>query len=168
MATPFIGELRLFPMDWAPRGWALCNGALLSISQNSALFSLLGNMYGGDGRVTFALPDLRGRAAIHRDSTYIQGEPDGVEQVTLTTPTMPMHNHAFLGTSATAGLARPQGVVGTDTGAGANYFAPDTTPFQLSPNAITSAGSSLPHTNMQPYLVLNYAIAMQGIYPSRN
>jgi microcystin-dependent protein len=168
MATPFLGELRLFPMNWAPRGWALCNGALLPINQFSALFSLLGTMYGGNGQTNFALPDLRGRAAIHRNSNYIQGEPDGVEQVTLTSPTMPMHSHAFLGTSATADQLRPQGVVGTDPTQIADYLAPDTTPFQLSPNAITGAGGSLPHNNMQPYLVLNYAIAMQGFYPSRN
>ncbi len=168
MATPFIGELRLFPWNWAPRGWALCTGTLLPISQNSALFSLLGTTYGGDGRVSFALPDLRGRAAIHRNATYVQGEMTGAENVTLTLSTMPAHNHAFLGTSTAGDQAMPQGVVGTDPSASADFLAPDTAPFQLSPTAITSAGGSQPHQNMQPYLTLNYSIATSGIFPARN
>jgi microcystin-dependent protein len=168
MAMPFVGEIRLFPWNWPPRLWALCNGALLPIAQNQALFALLGTTYGGNGVQNFALPDLRGRVAIHRSPTYTQGETDGTETVTLTLATMPMHNHNFLGTSSAGNQTTPQGVVGTDSGAGAAYLAPDTTPFSLAPTAITMAGSSFPHNNMQPYLVMNYSIATQGIFPSRN
>jgi microcystin-dependent protein len=164
----FIGEIRLFSWNWPPKGWALCNGALLPIAQNTALFSLLGTMYGGNGQTNFALPDLRGRTPIHRSPTYSQGETDGAETVTLTIATMPMHQHTFYGTSTNAGSKIPAGVLGKDTAAAADFFAPDTTPMAISPASITSAGGNLPHNNMQPYLVMNYCIAMVGIYPARN
>lgn len=167
MATPFVGEIRLFPWNWPPRYWALCNGALLPIAQNQALFALLGTIYGGNGVQNFALPDLRGRAAIHRSSTYVQGEMDGSETVTLTLPTMPMHNHSFVGTSTTGDQLLPQGVIGTDNSPGVDYLAPDTTPFALAPTVITPAGSSFPHNNMMPYLTLNFCIALQGVFPPR-
>lgn len=168
MATPFVGEIRLFPWNWPPRFWALCTGSLLPIAQNQALFALLGTMYGGNGVQNFALPDLRSRTGIHRSGTYVQGETDGTETVTLSLPTMPMHNHNLLGTSSAGDQAVPQGVIGTDTSAGTDFLAADTTPFQLAPNAITPAGSGFPHNNLQPYLTLNYSIAVQGIFPSRN
>lgn len=164
----FLGEIRLFPWNWPPRTWALCTGSLLPISQNSALFSLLGTTYGGNGVQNFALPDLRSRTAVHRSSTYVQGEMTGTETVTLSLSTMPMHNHNFMGTSTAADQPLPQGVVGTDTSTSADFLAPDTTPFALAPTTITPAGSSLPHSNLQPYLGMNYSIATQGIYPARN
>jgi microcystin-dependent protein len=165
---PFIGEIRLFPWNWAPRGWALCDGSILAIQQNTALFSLIGTMYGGNGQTTFGLPDMRGRVPVHYGPTFTQGEMDGQEEVTLTIGTMPGHNHQFLGTSAVANQKQPQGVLGKDTSATADYYAPDTTPLTISPNSIAQAGGNSQHQNMQPYLVLNYCIAVFGIFPSRN
>jgi microcystin-dependent protein len=166
---PFVGEIRLFPWNWAPRNWAVCNGVLLPIAQYSALFSLLGTMYGGNGVTNFALPDLRGRSPIHRSNVYSQGEMDGVEQVTLTIATMPAHQHAFLGTSGTANQKPPGGgTLATDTIATDNFYAADTNPLAISPASVGPAGGSQPHNNMQPYLVMNYCIAIQGIFPSRN
>lgn len=169
MATPYLGEIRLFSWNWPPRQWAICDGSLLSIAQYSALFSLLGTMYGGNGVQNFALPDLRGRTPIHRSSTYSQGEIDGSETVTLTIATMPAHQHTFYGTSATANQKGPTSAVLTaDSVAGDNFYAPDTNPQAISPSSIGPAGGNQPHMNMQPYLVMNYCIALAGIYPSRN
>ena len=167
---PFMGEIRLFPWDWAPRGWMLCSGQLLSIAQNSALFALLGTTYGGDGRTTFALPDLRGRVPIDRSSAEPQGARDGVENVTLTAATMPQHSHAMIGTSTVATLKAPTGhAFANDTSPAADFYAAATNPLTtLSPNTIAVTGGTQPHNNMQPFLVLNYCIAMQGIFPSRN
>ena len=166
---PFIGEIRLFPWNWAPRGWALCNGAILPISQNTALFSLLGTLYGGNGQTTFALPNLQGRTPIHRSLTYQQGETDGQEEVTITIATMANHNHAFFGTSATADAKAPTGAtLTTDSAAGDAFYQTDTKPLAINPQSIATAGGNSPHQNMQPYLVLNYCIATTGLYPSRN
>jgi len=166
---PFLGEIRLFPWNWAPRGWALCDGSLLPISQYSALFSLLGTMYGGNGTTNFALPDLRGRTPIHRSAIYSQGEIDGQENVTLTIATMAAHQHTFYGTSATANAKAPTGhTLTTDSVAGDAFYAPDTNPLGISTQSIGPAGGNMPHNNMQPYLVMNYCIAMTGIYPPRS
>jgi microcystin-dependent protein len=166
---PYLGEIRLFPWNWAPRNWALCNGAIMSITQNTALFSLLGTMYGGNGQTTFGLPDLRGRAPIHRSSTYSQGEMDGTEQVTLTLATMAAHQHAFLGTSATANKKQPVGnTLTTDSISGDSFYAPDTNPLGISGQSISPIGGNQPHNNQQPFLVMNYCIAVNGVFPSRN
>ena len=167
---PFLGEIRTFPWDWAPRGWALCAGQLMSISQNSALFALLGTMYGGDGRTTFGLPDLRGRVPIDRSSSEPQGTIDGIEQVTLTTGTMPAHNHPMIGTSAIATGKQPTGnVFANDTSPNADFYAADSNPLlTIAPGTVGLAGGNQPHDNMQPYLVLNYCIAVSGIFPTRN
>lgn len=162
---PFIGEIRMFSWDWAPRGWALCEGQLLNITQYTALFALLGTQYGGDGRTTFALPDLRGRAPIHFGPDHTQGEMDGVEAVMLTTASMPAHPHSFLGTSSTASKKTPAGVIGTDTSATANFMAPDTAPLTISPVSLAPVGGNQPHENMQPFLVMNYCIALAGVFP---
>ena len=168
MSNPFLGEIRLFPWNFAPFGWALCDGTLLGIAQNTALFSLLGTMYGGNGQTTFALPDLRGRTPIHVSNNFSQGELDGQEQVTLTIATMPAHQHTFFGTSAAANSKAPAGHTLTkDSVAGDNFYAPDTTPFAISPQSIGGMGGNQPHDNMQPFLVLNYCIALRGIFPSR-
>jgi len=170
---PFVGEIKILPWDWAPKGWALCNGALLSISQNQALFSLLGTQYGGDGRSTFGLPDLRGRTAVHFGSfngtIYPQGTQAGTETVTLINSTMPNHSHAFQGVTDTADKKLPAGfLIGADTSPAADFLAPAGNLVALNPNAVAPAGSGQPHSNLQPYLVINYVIALQGIYPSRN
>ena len=166
---PFLGEIKLLPWDWAPRQWALCNGALLPISQNAALFSLLGTQYGGDGRVTFALPDLRGRVAAHLGNGYIQGEQAGTESVTLTAATMPTHAHFFQGVTDTADKRTATGhLIGTDTSPGTDFLAPPGQLVALNPQSTSMTGNNLPHENRQPYLVLNYCIALQGVFPSRN
>lgn len=171
--TPFLGEVQIFPWDWPPRGWALCAGQLIAISQNQALFALLGTRYGGDGIQTFALPDLRGRVAIERSAQEPQGLRDGAEQVTLTTATMPAHTHAMIGTTASATQRVPGNPVaatfGADNSPVSDFFAADSnTLLAIAPSTIGQTGGNLAHANMQPYLVLNYCIAMQGVFPSRN
>ncbi len=166
---PYLGEIKLLPWNWAPKGWHLCDGALLSISQFSALFSLLGTQYGGNGQTNFALPDLRGRVPVHFGSSYSQGTMTGTETVTLTLNEMPAHNHPFMGTSQagdnilsnTRALAK---VTPTTT----FRYAADSAIVGLNPASVQPAGGSQPHFNMQPYLVLNYCIALSGIFPSRN
>jgi microcystin-dependent protein len=168
LAEPFLGEIKIFSFPWPPRGWALCNGALLSISQNAALFSLIGTQYGGNGTSNFALPDMRGRTPIHFGPIYTQGEQDGVENVTLTLNQMPLHNHTLMGASAgdktlpnNAALANVP--VSTDF-----HYAPDSPTQTLNPSSMQYLGGGIPHNNLQPFLVLNYCIATQGIFPSRN
>jgi len=167
---PYIGELRCFGFNFAPQGWALCNGQLLSISQNTALFSLLGTMYGGDGRTTFGLPDLRGRAPLSFGqgpglANYSQGQAAGTETVTLTAATLPPHSHA-VAASSTATTKNPSGAVPAVTGAGSSYGT--TTDLQMSAAMIGGGGSGQPHENLQPYLVLNWCIALVGIFPPRD
>ncbi|WP_404366781.1 phage tail protein [Sphingomonas sp. MMS24-J45] len=168
---PYLGEIRLFPWEWAPKGWALCAGQLLSVNQFQALFALLGTTYGGNGTTNFALPDLRGRVAIDRSTQEPQGTRDGTEMVTLTSATMPSHTHALIGTSTTATLKAPTGnALANDTSPATDFYAPASgnplTP--LSPTAIGLTGGTQAHNNMQPFLVLNYCIATSGIFPSRN
>lgn len=170
MGEPFIGEIKLFPWNWAPKNWAFCDGRLLPISQNTALFSLLGTTYGGDGRVTFGLPNLQSRTPAHRGSQLTQGELTGVEQVTITTATMAAHNHPLMGTSATASLRAPADhSFGNDTSPSADFYAPASQTIPINPQSIgNNFGGGQPHNNMQPYLVMNYCIALFGIFPSRN
>ena len=154
---------------WAPKGWALCNGQLLAINSDTALFSLIGTTYGGDGRTTFGLPDLRGRAPIHHGSgpgltPREIGQVGGVEAVTLNLPQLATHVHGVQG-SATSTSKSPSGAVPGFTSAASSYGAPDGT--EMSTAMIEQAGGSLPHDNMQPYLALSYCIALVGIYPSR-
>jgi microcystin-dependent protein len=181
MSQPFVGQIALFPYNFAPRGWAFCAGQLLPISQNTALFSLLGTFYGGDGKATFALPDLQGRVPIGAGqgpglSSYIQGEEAGVENVSLLSTELPSHNHTLsvttdVATTATAAgnqLGTPQ-VGSPHTGfTKGNIYSSSTPNTPLAPTAITPTGSGLPHNNIQPYQVLQYCIALQGIYPARN
>lgn len=169
MSEPFLGEIRIFPYNFAPRGWAFCQGQILSIAQNTALFSLLGTTYGGNGQTTFALPDLRGRMPLGSGqgpglSPYDLGQVSGTETVTLTTGQMPSHNHLASSTQAGAGSTRPSGNV--PSGGGAYAGASDGT--RMNPAFIQNTGGSQPHENRQPCLVLNYCIALQGIFPSRN
>jgi microcystin-dependent protein len=168
---PFIGEIRLFGFNFAPLGWALCDGSLLPISQNTALFSLLGTTYGGDGRSTFALPDLRGRVPVSMGtgpglSTYDIGELGGSENVTLIASQVPAHNHNIQASDAPASEPKPGGGVLARTNS--STYAAGTDGTTLSANAISSSGGSQPHPNLQPFLAVNFCIALQGIFPSRN
>ncbi|HXU03433.1 MAG TPA: tail fiber protein [Polyangia bacterium] len=172
MADPFVAEIRIFPFNFAPKGWAFCNGQLLPLSQNTALFSLLGTTYGGDGKSTFALPNLQGSAPMHPGqgpglSLYDLGEIGGSETVTLLQSETPLHAHTLRADtvdvadtnvpSANASFAQSSG--------GTLYQSASNT--QLAPQAINPAGGSLPHNNMQPYLTLNFNIALQGVFPPR-
>jgi microcystin-dependent protein len=176
MADPFVAEIRIFPFNFPPKGWAFCDGQLLPISQNTALFSLLGTTYGGDGKSTFALPDLQGSAAMHPGqgaglSLYDLGQVGGTESVTLLTSEMPAHPHSVgralndAGNSITpANSVWAQAAAGR--GAAALYI--DGSPTgQVNINALSITGGGLPHNNMQPYLTLNFCIALQGVFPPR-
>ena len=166
---PFLGQIQAFGFNFAPRGWAHCNGQLLPISQNEALFSLLGTTYGGDGRTTFGLPDLRSRVPVHQGqgtglSNRPMGQRSGVEAVTLSAAEMPSHNHSLHGIKKAGQSAGPEyGVVRDD-------YAPSSgTPnVSLGTNTVMPTGGNQAHYNMQPYLVINYCIALEGLYPSRS
>lgn len=171
MSQPFVGEIKMFGGNFAPRAYALCDGQLMVISTNSALFSLLGTIYGGDGRTTFALPDLRGRVPVHQGhgpglSERRIGSKGGQERVTLTTNQLPSHEHVFSGSSAPADQDLPAGHVLATLGASA--YAPGGFTKPLSWAAVSSAGGSQAHDNIQPTLAVHFIIALFGIYPSRN
>jgi microcystin-dependent protein len=176
---PFVGQITLFPFNFAPVGWALCEGQLLPISQNTALFSLLGTYYGGNGVQNFALPDLRGRVPIGQGqapglSGYDIGSPQGVETVTLLASQSPPHSHPFPAVAAQATTNAPSGALPAEahgSGRGAfpvNIYAALQTAVPLAPGQVAPAGGGQPHNNVQPYLTLNWCIALQGIYPSRS
>ncbi|HXD45249.1 MAG TPA: tail fiber protein [Pseudolabrys sp.] len=164
----YLGEIRMFTWNWPPKGWALCNGAILPIAQNAALFSLLGTTYGGNGTTTFALPDLQGRVPIHRSSQYPEGARAGEEQVTLTQSTLPQHIHMLQATTTAGDKKVPKFAIAASSVATDFYYSPPSPLVQLNPASIGMVGGSQPHPNMQPFLVLNYCIAMTGIFPSRN
>lgn len=175
MSEPFIGQIQPFGFNFAPRGWAMCNGQLLSISQNTALFSLLGTIYGGDGRTTFGLPDLRGRVSLHFGtgpglSPATIGERGGAEAVALTSAQLPAHNHPAMAKAA-AGNANTavNNIWSADAGnQSATYSNAATGLAAMNAAAIGNAGGGQAHPNMQPYLVINWCIALVGIYPSRD
>jgi len=165
MSTPFVGEVRIFSFGFAPKNWAFCNGQLLSIVQNQALFALLGTTYGGDGRVTFGLPNLQGRTTLGIGNGFSWGEVGGESTHTLSISEMATHNHPAVASTTTGNTATPTGSV---LGANSNQFFGGTNLVSLLPTTVGLAGSSLPHPNMQPYLTLNYCIALYGIFPSRS
>src|SRR5262245_42337047 len=167
MATPFLAEIKIISWNFAPKGWAFCNGQLLPINQNQALFSLLGTTYGGDGRVNFALPDFRGRIPIHVGQGFSEGQSGGQEFHTLTQSEMPAHTHVanVQPNNATTGTPTGNFLAGIPTFGYRNSITNATT---LPPSAISNVGGSQPHENRQPFLVLNFIIALQGIFPSRN
>lgn len=172
MAEPFLGEIRLFTTDYAPRGWAPCNGQLLSIVQNQALYSLLGTTFGGNGQTTFALPDLRGRVSVGTGqgpglAPIAQGQVGGETTHTLTVNAMPAHTHMVNASKKDADVADPSSAVWAKS-ASPVPFAPAASLTMMGSSAIGVAGSSQPHENMQPYSVVNFCIAVEGIYPSRN
>jgi len=169
MAQPFIGEIRVFAGNFAPVGWAFCEGQLLAIAGNETLFTLIGTTYGGDGQTTFALPDLRGRVVIHQGPGYVIGEMDGVETVTLTTAQLPAHNHPVLGTATAATTPNPgPSVAMAATATGESIYDGNTmNQVSLAPSAIGLAGGGQPHDNRQPYLGISYIISLFGIFPSQ-
>lgn len=167
MSEPFLGEIRPFSFGFAPKGWALCNGQLLSINQNQALFALLGTMYGGNGVTTFALPDLRGRAGMHVGQAHSQGEQAGIESVALSAAQIPSHAHPANASSNTGIQGSPSGGFWAQDSSG-NVVYNSAGGAAMAANALGNAGGGQPHNNMQPYLVVNYCIALQGIFPSRN
>ena len=171
MSEPFIGEIRLFAGNFAPVGWAICDGATIPISENDTLFTLIGTTYGGDGQTTFALPNLQSRLPMHMGtgpglSPRTIGEMGGVETVTLTIQQIPTHNHAPLAVSGNGNQATPQN--GVWAGATASRYSTGAPSLAMNPSLVGAAGGSQPHTNMQPYLVLNFIIALVGIFPSQN
>jgi microcystin-dependent protein len=173
MADPFVAEIRAVPFNFAPVGWALCDGQLLPISQNTALFSLLGTTYGGDGRTTFALPNLQGRVLMHPGqgaglSEHVLGETGGVTTHAVTQDQLPAHNHTLKAVPMPGTLASPlNAALAKGGGNAALYASASTVSGTLHTQAVATAGASLPHNNLQPYLVLNYIIALQGVFPSR-
>lgn len=165
MSEPFLSEIKIMSFGFAPKGWALCNGQLLPINQNTALFSLLGTTYGGDGRVNFSLPNLQGRVPIHMGSGFTLGQLGGEQAHTLTISEIPAHTHTPSGSTATASVPGPGGNA---------WCANDAKPYSnqngnagMNPASITNSGGSQAHDNMSPFLVLNFCIALQGIYPSQ-
>jgi microcystin-dependent protein len=172
-ADPYIGEIYMFAGNFAPNNFALCDGALMAISQNTALFSILGTTYGGDGRTTFGLPDLRGRFPMHAGqgpglTNRDLGEVAGVENVTLLTTNMPAHNHLVLAQTTGGDTASPDGKLIAADGAGNALGFGSTPNGHLSPSALSVTGSSLPHDNMPPFLCINFIICLYGIFPSRS
>ncbi len=164
MAEPFLSEIRMMSFVFAPQGWALCNGQLLPINQNQALFSLLGTTFGGDGRVNFALPDLRGRIPIHVGGSHTLGERGGESAHTLSIAELPTHAH--VASAAQANASTPV-ATGNMFGASNNMYGPPTNFTSLSPATITNVGGSQAHLNLQPFLTLSFCIALQGIFPSQ-
>ncbi len=169
---PFVAEIRIFPFNFAPKGWAFCDGQILPLSQNTALFSLLGTTYGGDGKSNFALPNMQSNAPMHPGqgpglSLHDLGETGGSETVTLLDSEIPAHSHAFMASNADSNAQEPaQSLLAGGVGGISMYAAPGAL-TQLNPNVLAPAGGDQPHNNMQPYLTLNFCIALQGVYPPR-
>jgi microcystin-dependent protein len=169
MSSPFVAEIRIFCCNFAPTGWAMCNGQLLPLSQNTALFSLLGTMYGGDGKSTFALPELEGSAPMHwsmSDGNYSSpGIAEGVDNITLLVSEMPLHTHSISGSDNDGGSTNPQN---KNFGRGNSIYSPAANLQMMSTAPLPVAGGSLPHNNMMPSLTVNFCIALQGVFPPRS
>src|SRR5437867_3034741 len=169
MAEPFLSEIRIFSFVFAPKGWALCNGQLLPINQNQALFSLLGTTFGGDGRVNFALPDLRSRTPIHVGSGHTLGEKGGEQAHTLSIAEIPTHTHVLSASSQAANASPPTPIANIlASSAPGQAFGSPTQLAAMHPTSVTNTGGSQAHLNMQPFLTLSFCIALQGIFPSPN
>jgi microcystin-dependent protein len=169
MSTPFLGELRVVAYGFAPRGWAMCNGQLLAINQNQALFAILGTTYGGNGQTDFGLPNFQGRAPIHVSNSFPLGQFGGEQNHTLIQTEMPQHTHTVSGSSANGNTQIAVGKTWAVEGSNTTFiYSNGSAGAQMGPTAIANAGGSQPHNNMQPYLVLNFIIALTGIFPSRN
>jgi microcystin-dependent protein len=168
MGTPYLGEIRAVSFNFAPKGWALCNGQLLPINQNQALFALLGNTYGGNGTTTFALPDLQARVPLHASAAHVLGQAAGEAQHTLTAAEMPAHTHAPAARAQAGDNPSPAGRAWGQQPADKTYAPASSALVAMSPQAVAPAGGGQPHENRPPFLVLNFVIALQGIFPSRN
>jgi microcystin-dependent protein len=166
MAQPYIGEIRMFGGSFAPAGWAFCDGSLMAISENDALFTLIGTTYGGDGQSTFGLPDLRGRLPLHQGNGFTVGQAAGVEQVTLTINQVPTHTHALLASTNSGNTAQPGNLVLGSSSTFDLYI--DSPAANAMAAAIGPVGGSQPHTNVQPYLCISFIISLFGIFPSQN
>lgn len=164
MSSPFIGEIRMFAGNFAPNGWAFCDGSLLPISQNDALFNLIGTTYGGDGQSTFALPDLRSRVPVHVGPGFALGQNGGAESVTLTTNQIPVHNHAAQASSQGGNQNSPAGVWAATP---SKAYGPGPAGVALQAGAVAAAGGGQPHDNMAPFLAVNYILSLFGIFPSQ-
>lgn len=169
MSEPFLAEVRMVGFNFAPRGWAFCDGQILPINQNQSLYSLLGTTYGGDGRTTFALPDLRSRSPMHRGSGHVLGQKSGFETVTLSQAEMPNHNHVLRGRdTAATGFSPADNELANVDAAFDDVYAPSGGNVNMASGTIANVGGGQAHNNMQPYLALNFCIALQGLFPSRN
>lgn len=168
MSEPFLSEIKLVSFNFPPKGWALCNGQLLPINQNQALFALLGTTYGGNGQTNFALPNLRGRVPIHEGNGHTLGEAAGSTAVTVNIQQLPTHLHTLNATTTVATTNAPSPSVVMATSSATTLYAGPSDLQPMASNAVTSVGGSQAHTNMMPYLVLNFIIALQGIFPSQN
>jgi microcystin-dependent protein len=169
MSTPYLAEIRITSFAFPPKGWALCNGQLLPINQNQALFSLLGTQYGGDGRVNFALPNLQGRTPMHFSGVHTIGQSAGEESHTLTATEMPTHVHALRASGKVAASSSPNGgVLAATARGGTPAYAAAANLVPLNPASITTTGGNQPHENRPPHLAVSFIIALQGIFPSRN
>jgi microcystin-dependent protein len=166
MADPFLSEIKIFSFGFAPRGFALCNGQILPIAQNQALFALLGTTYGGNGTTTFALPNLQGNSPLHQGAGFQIGQSGGEQNHTLTIQETPAHTHQATGTTSQPSSPTPANNVWCANAA--NPYSNQAPNVNMAPGAIANAGQGQPHNNMSPYLVLNFCIALQGIFPSRN
>jgi microcystin-dependent protein len=165
MGTPYLSEIRIFSFNFPPKGWAFCNGQIMAINQNQALFSLLGTTYGGDGQTTFALPNLQGRSPLHNGQTFTLGQTGGESTVTLTTAQMPAHTHPVNVNGTASGQTTP---TNNYWGNGGQTIYSDSANATMNPAAVATVVGSQPHNNMSPYMVLNFCIALVGIFPSRN
>lgn len=174
MATPFVAEIRIFGFNFAPVGWAACNGQLLPISQNTALFSLIGTFYGGDGKSTFGLPNFQGSVPMHWGqgaglSSHVVGESSGSDNVTLIGSEMPSHSHVVRAQATPANLSTPSGSATLARSSGGFAYQSSASALQtMDPNTLTPSGGSLPHNNLMPYLTLMFCIALQGVFPARS
>ncbi len=165
MSNPFLSEIRMMSFNFAPNGWALCNGQTLPINQNQALFSLLGTNYGGNGTTTFQLPNLQGKVPMHMGQGHTLAQTAGEQNHTLSIPEMPSHPHTFQGTTNSADNVA---ITGNLLASAANLYTAAANTTTLDPTTVGNAGNSEPHNNMQPYLVISFCIALQGIFPSQN
>jgi microcystin-dependent protein len=169
VAQPYVGEIRMFAGNFAPAGWAFCEGQLMPISENETLFNLIGTTYGGDGQSTFAMPDLRGRVPIHQGGGFTLAETGGAEGITLTVNQIPAHTHPFLAANNPASSTSPVNqVLATTQASTITPYGTDNPRPPLAATTISSVGGSQPHTNFQPYLCINFIISLFGIFPSQN